>query len=33
MSVESERPWMITEPREVRVIQSPWRHTPGYMAK
>ncbi|CAM5322446.1 hypothetical protein SCALM49S_08741 [Streptomyces californicus] len=31
--VESERPWMITEPRSVRVIQSPCRQTPGYMSK
>ena len=33
LSVESERPSMTALPRSVNRIQSPWRHTPGYISK
>ena len=33
LRVESERPSITALPREVILIQSPWRQTPGYMSK
>ena len=32
-NVASDRPEMMHVPRSVIVIQSPWRHTPGYESK
>src|SRR5688572_10298700 len=33
LSVASDRPLMTHEPRSVKVIQSPWRQTPGNSSK